>query len=353
MMGKARYGWSGRDHSFGLGGPDRRFGGMVVTLVAALVGLSSLAGLSGLVGCQREQQGTLVVRWSIKTLDSTDAHPCATAGVQDILLQIGRKGQTSPYPTYRFSCADGQARLYLDEGIYDVTVLARHGSDPVFVATLTDVQVIGDSVRDWVGPYPPSPKDANDINIPWCGNGSVEQDEACDDGVDNSDQNPGACRTDCRASRCGDGVADPNEDCDGADLNGTGCPDLGYAAGNLGCSADCRFDEAGCLPAESDLTLNWTVMTADATAQSDCQTEGVALVHYTVSDDRYGQVLADGLSDCPALSVRLEAIPLGVVDVMLEGLDANSRSIAGGSAQHELHESLDGTTVSIRLVPYQ
>ena len=42
--------------------------------------------------------------------------------------------------------------------------------------------------------------------------------EECDDGVDNSDTEPDACRTDCIAAGCGDGVHDTDEGCDDGDL---------------------------------------------------------------------------------------------------------------------------------------
>src|SRR5262249_47622935 len=40
-------------------------------------------------------------------------------------------------------------------------------------------------------------------------------------------------------SRCGNGVREGNEVCDGADLNGASCGSLGYASGTLACKADC------------------------------------------------------------------------------------------------------------------
>ncbi|HEV8321373.1 MAG TPA: pre-peptidase C-terminal domain-containing protein [Myxococcota bacterium] len=51
-----------------------------------------------------------------------------------------------------------------------------------------------------------------------CGNGVVEGSEPCDDGPDNSDLVPDACRTDCSEARCGDGVVDTGhgEECEPA-----------------------------------------------------------------------------------------------------------------------------------------
>jgi cysteine-rich repeat protein len=52
------------------------------------------------------------------------------------------------------------------------------------------------------------------VEIPLCGNGTVDPDEECDQGASNSDTVPGACRSNCRSARCGDGVVDQGEACD-------------------------------------------------------------------------------------------------------------------------------------------
>jgi cysteine-rich repeat protein len=48
--------------------------------------------------------------------------------------------------------------------------------------------------------------------------------------------------------RCGDGLVqtDPGEVCDGSDLQGRSCADLGYLSGSLGCGPDCQWDVSGC-----------------------------------------------------------------------------------------------------------
>ena len=88
---------------------------------------------------------------------------------------------------------------------------------------------------------------------PVCGNGILEPSvdpnhtEECDDGAQNSDVLPDACRTNCKRSSCGDGVIDTFEDCEGSNLDGQTCQTLGYARGTLRCDPDyCFFDDARC-----------------------------------------------------------------------------------------------------------
>jgi hypothetical protein len=47
--------------------------------------------------------------------------------------------------------------------------------------------------------------------------------------------------------RCGDGIAERGEQCDGKDLAGLDCKAFGFDKGTLACNpATCRFDETGC-----------------------------------------------------------------------------------------------------------
>ena len=48
------------------------------------------------------------------------------------------------------------------------------------------------------------------------------------------------------APLCGNGAIDPEEQCDGANLNGQTCVTLGYERGALSCSAACAFNTSGC-----------------------------------------------------------------------------------------------------------
>jgi cysteine-rich repeat protein len=99
------------------------------------------------------------------------------------------------------------------------------------------------------------------FNCPVCGDGLQESPEGCDEGAENSDVEPDACRTDCTVPSCGDDVTDSGEVCDDAAesascnadcslpacgdgrwnaLAGEACDD-GNTIGDDGCTADCSL----------------------------------------------------------------------------------------------------------------
>jgi hypothetical protein len=60
--------------------------------------------------------------------------------------------------------------------------------------------------------------------------------------------------------RCGDGLADPEEECDGSDLNNRTCADVGGDPfGTLTCTAGCQFDTAHCAPTRFVDNLDGTI----------------------------------------------------------------------------------------------
>lgn len=67
-----------------------------------------------------------------------------------------------------------------------------------------------------------------------------------------------ACEDDCSAFdtsncyTCGNGAKEAVEECDGADLGGLTCINLGYQEGLLSCTADCKLNTTDCIPAESE-----------------------------------------------------------------------------------------------------
>ncbi|MDY0004030.1 MAG: hypothetical protein RBU30_22215 [Polyangia bacterium] len=77
----------------------------------------------------------------------------------------------------------------------------------------------------------------HDTGQAHCGNGRVDVSEECDNGENNSDSLPNACRTNCVLPFCGDGVQDDGEACDQGASNSDYLPDT--------CRADCSAPRCG------------------------------------------------------------------------------------------------------------
>ncbi len=86
----------------------------------------------------------------------------------------------------------------------------------------------------WLVPGCGQDQDEPPPREPECGDGFVDDGEACDDGLSNSDEASNACRTDCTLPACGDGVADQGEACDD-----------GNTVDGDGCAADCALEFCG------------------------------------------------------------------------------------------------------------
>ncbi len=68
--------------------------------------------------------------------------------------------------------------------------------------------------------------DIGAVEVGPCGDGTVDTTEECDNGANNSDTEPDACRTSCENPSCGDGVTDTGEGCDDGNAdNGDACLD--------------------------------------------------------------------------------------------------------------------------------
>ncbi|GEM_PF-2460376 len=100
---------------------------------------------------------------------------------------------------------------------------------------------------------------------PMCGNAAIEEGEDCegedlagltcaDVGFMDGDLACGGdCMFDtsaCNEAVCGDSVAGGAEGCDGEDFGETTCESLGFMGGALACGDDCVIDESGCFNAE-------------------------------------------------------------------------------------------------------
>jgi hypothetical protein len=61
--------------------------------------------------------------------------------------------------------------------------------------------------------------------------------------------NPTGQNYDYTPGTCGNGIVESGEDCDGTNLNGNSCTDLGYGSGTLSCN-NCNYDTTSCTPAD-------------------------------------------------------------------------------------------------------
>ncbi|MEO0814936.1 MAG: hypothetical protein AAFY60_18895, partial [Myxococcota bacterium] len=66
---------------------------------------------------------------------------------------------------------------------------------------------------------------------------------ACASNEDPSESESGDEST--RVPRCGDGILDAGEICEGFELRGATCLSEGFDSGALSCSADCTLDTSG------------------------------------------------------------------------------------------------------------
>lgn len=74
-----------------------------------------------------------------------------------------------------------------------------------------------------------------------CGDGTKQPSEECDEGGSNSDM--GACTTQCRTAKCGDGLVHKDvEACDGGELDINGNP---TPTNSADCDSDCSLVECG------------------------------------------------------------------------------------------------------------
>lgn len=83
---------------------------------------------------------------------------------------------------------------------------------------------------------------------------------------------------------CGDGSVDPGEACDGADLGGETCADLGFTGGALACTAQCTHDTSGCEMGEA-LVLNELEATMDDIELYNAGNAPIDLSGWILTDD--------------------------------------------------------------------
>ena len=197
----------------------------------------------------------------------------------------------------------------------------------------------------------------NNNQGPGCGNGVVEDGEACDGsdlagwscvllGYTGGDLGCDAtCSFDlagCDApADCGNGVVDPGEDCDGPNLGGADCATLGLEGGSLSCTPSCGFDVTECelQPQCGDGVVQYGEVCDDGNMESgdgcraDCLSDETC--GNATTDPAAGEGCDDGnLIDCDGCSAtcQLEVCGNGLTECAEVCDDGNLVSGDGCSA---------------------
>lgn len=183
--------------------------------------------------------------------------------------------------------------------------------------------------------------------IPVCGDGIVDVLEQCDNGADNSDLEPNACRSNCRSAYCGDSVVDAGEECDEGSGSqrpnhcrpdctlpfcGDGILDDGSYGpvafleecddGNSNDLDGCRSDCKSCLRLESNIEVTAdTRLCGDVYQVPDYGDEGVIIVKFP------------GVTvDCGGATIRGAGTGTGIFVKMSNGVKIKNCNISGFEA---------------------
>lgn len=81
-----------------------------------------------------------------------------------------------------------------------------------------------------------------------------------------------------KISICGNAIIEGGEDCEGSNLNGKACSNLGYATGTLSCDIACTFDTYAC----SVATLTPTPTTLPSTSNSTPTNTPTSTADFTI-----------------------------------------------------------------------
>ncbi len=188
--------------------------------------------------------------------------------------------------------------------------------------------------------------------VPFCGDGAINvPGEACD-GLDLAGLTCGdlglgagglACTAACTLDTsgcsgppvCGDGeINQVTEACDGVDLNGAACEDLGLGAGDLACSASCTYDTSGCAapPVCGDGVINQDSESCDSADLGGATCEDVGFLGGTLAcnaDCTFDASGCDGVPFCGDGEINRDEEECDGAD--LGGLSCEELGLGGGT----------------------
>ena len=173
-----------------------------------------------------------------------------------------------------------------------------------------------------------------DCTLPACGDGIVDSGEACDDGEENADGVPDACRLDCALPICGDGIVDSGEACDDANDDDTdACGNACVIAGADLCGACTEDTECG---READ---RCTALGDASFCTIACGDDGACPAGLTCNDDAEGAQCVPDSGTCDGC-IDVDGDGYGVGEACL-GFDCNEDSAAAYVGADEVCDGID------------
>ncbi|MBN2722681.1 MAG: SUMF1/EgtB/PvdO family nonheme iron enzyme, partial [Deltaproteobacteria bacterium] len=205
----------------------------------------------------------------------------------------------------------------------------------------------------------------------YCGNGTVETGEECD-GTSMGGLSCGSlgyygggnlsCTADCTIEEtncvggyCGNGVLESDyEVCEGNDLNGMTCEDLGFEGGVLLCSDMCIFDTSGCIKYVSPYVGNMIEVPA-GTFQRDSNSANLSTVssfiigQHEITRVQFAQIMGTEPSDQTYSSGVSD--PVQTVNWYHAIAFCNKLSIAEGRSPVYTVSGVDFSTLTYEQIP--
>ncbi len=168
-----------------------------------------------------------------------------------------------------------------------------------------------------------------------CGNGMPDLGEECDEGKNNS--NTGACLLSCQLAECGDSFIQTGvEICDNRDIGAETCESQGFAdGGTLLCNGDCTgFNTANCHECGNGMIE----------PTEDC--EGADLNEVTCDDYAVGKEMGNGELACDAACQFDNSACTFCGDGTIEGDEDCEAGDLGGATCSSINPDFDGGDVT-------